>query len=64
MLPGEKLDQEALSSEFDKCLLTALEMKRWEHIMEMKKTPEAIQDKLDDVFEGEICLLETSSACS
>lgn len=49
---GEKLDHKALSTAFDECLLQPLEMQKWERAMKMKRSAQAIQDKLDDIFEG------------
>lgn len=53
VLIGEKMDPKALTARFDACLLTDVEMKKWERIMRTRKGPDVIQEKLDDAFEGE-----------
>jgi hypothetical protein len=49
---GEKLDKKSVEAEFNQCLLTPQEMKRWEKIMRAKKSAEVIQAELDQTFEG------------
>jgi hypothetical protein len=50
---GEKVNQEAVNEAFDRCLLTAAEMQRWERVMKNEhRTPEQVVDKLNMMFEG------------
>lgn len=58
---GEKLDQKKLTAAFDACLLTTAEMRRWEKVMKSKLSAETIQEKLDDMFEGELRIADYST---
>lgn len=49
---GERLDRKGLEVKLDSCLLTNSEMKKWERIMRLKRSPDTIQSKLDEAFEG------------
>jgi hypothetical protein len=49
---GEKLDHAGLMAEFDQCLLTNSEMKKWEKIMMSAKDKETLHDRLGQAFEG------------
>lgn len=49
---GEKLDHAGLKSEFDDCLLTDREMKKWEKIMKSSKDTEIVNERLAQVFDG------------
>ena len=60
MFIGEKLDKGGLQKEFDECLLTASEMKKWERIMGSKRSADAVQEKLEKAFEGEQKLISLS----
>ncbi|KIW14621.1 hypothetical protein PV08_07405 [Exophiala spinifera] len=48
---GEKLDHAGLKREFDGCLLTDREMKKWEKIMKSSKDMEIVNDRLAQVFD-------------
>ncbi|OQU96215.1 Cobalamin synthesi protein cobW domain-containing protein [Cladophialophora immunda] len=48
---GEKLDTAGLKAEFDGCLLTDPEMRKWEKIMKSTEDREVVHDKLANVFE-------------
>ncbi|KIW41364.1 hypothetical protein, variant 1 [Exophiala oligosperma] len=50
---GEKLDHNGLKSEFDRCLLTDREMKKWEKIMRSSKDMETANERLAQLFDGE-----------
>jgi len=50
---GEKVNEKDLNEVFDRCLLTATEMRKWEAVMKRKNyTPEQAEDKLNIIFEG------------
>ncbi|ETI25035.1 hypothetical protein G647_04405 [Cladophialophora carrionii CBS 160.54] len=48
---GEKLDHDGLIAQFNSCLLTDTEMKKWEKIMRSSDDLEVVHDKLANVFE-------------
>ncbi|OAL34127.1 hypothetical protein AYO20_06582 [Fonsecaea nubica] len=50
---GEKLDPVGLTAEFDGCLLTDPEMRKWEKIMKSTEDREIINGKLANVFEAD-----------
>jgi hypothetical protein len=49
---GEKLDVEGLTAEFDRCLLTDREMKKWEKTMKSSDDMMVVNDRLANIFEG------------
>jgi hypothetical protein len=50
---AENLDRDALTQCFDNCLLTQVEMKRWERVMDSRRySTEEKEDKLCRMFEG------------
>lgn len=46
MFVGEKLHVTGLQAEFDDCLLTGPEMRKWERIMRSKRSADAIRTSL------------------
>ncbi|KEF51535.1 uncharacterized protein A1O9_12452 [Exophiala aquamarina CBS 119918] len=58
---GEKLNHDGLQTDFDQCLLTDLEMKKWERVMRLKDK-DAIHDKLANLFEGKFAIGRTTRA--
>lgn len=58
---GEKLNSNGLRTAFDRCLLTDLEMKKWERIMRLKNN-EVINDKVANVFEGKFAFVPAMSS--